>query len=57
MDTPTYVEILSGKCLHDCIPDVESVMSNHCVDAFYIAMGINDLTNYDIVSKTCTLLY
>ena len=57
MDTPIYVEVLSGKKFQDCIPVVEDIMSNFWVDAFYIAMGINNLTYYDPISKTCTLLY
>ena len=57
MDTPIYVEILSGKSFQDSIPVVEDIMSNFCVEAFYIAMGINNLTVYDYVSKTCTLVY
>ena len=57
MDTPVYVEVLYGKCFRDCIPVVKDIMSNFVVDSFYISMGINDLTQYDRVSKTCTLEY
>ena len=54
---PLYVEILSGKCFQDCIPVVKDVVSDFCIDAVYIAMGINNLTCYDSASRTCTLMY
>ena len=57
MDTPVYVEVLSGASFQDCIPVIESAMSNYWIDAFYISMGINDLTHFDVQSRTCTLMY
>ena len=57
MDTPVYVEVLPGAKFQDCISVVENNMSNYWVDAFYISMGINNLTYFDVQSKTCTLMY
>ena len=57
MDTPIYVEVLRGAKFQDCISVVENTMSNYWVDSFYISMGINNLTHFDVQSRTCTLMY
>ena len=57
MDTPVYVEVLRGAKFQDCVPVIESTLSEYWVDSFYISMGINNLTHFDVQSRTCTLMY
>ena len=57
MDTPIYVDMLRGAEFQSCVQVIENNMSRYWVDAFYIAMGINNLTYFDTVSRTCTLMY
>ena len=51
MDTPLYIGVNSRGKFDTCIPVIDDIMTNFCIDLVYPEIGITPLTYYDMLRK------